>query len=277
MHNKLRYALVAALMGTPLLVASQVTRGQNTPTPVVAVKLEKSVITQHEPVILDFTVKNSSPDKIAFDVGYDFDKIDVQVTDGDGRVSYRPRFTPSELRERARRGLAAPPSVVTFREAIVVAPDATDSIPLVLSDRNSFSKVGRYQITVRPSPLANHSPTSARIKETSLVLTVTPRDEASLESACRDLLAQVENSKSAAGRIAAAVGLSEVSDPVAIPFLAQALKHRAFTSMMVHALARLRTPEAIQTLTSASQSDDAEIRSLARAALAALGEKGPQR
>lgn len=277
MHKKLRYAIVAALMGMPLLAASQVTRGQNTPTPVVAVKLEKSVITQHEPVILDFIIKNSSPDKIAFDLGYDFDKIDVQVADSDGGVSYRPRFTPNESRERARRGVAAPPSVVTFREAIVVAPDVTDSIPMVLSDRNSFSKVGRYQITVQPSPLANHSPASARIRETSLVLTVTPRDEASLESACRDLLAQVENPKSAAGRIAAAVGLSEVSDPVAIPFLAQALKQRAFSAMMIQALARLRTPEAIQTLVSASQSDDAETRSLARAALAALGEKGPQR
>jgi len=83
--------------------------------------------------------------------------------------------------------------------------------------------------------------------------------------------------KSAEDSETAAKALSKVNDPVAVPFLAQALKQKSFATMMVAALARLNTPDAVIALESASRSSDQETRDAARNALTALHKLTPLR
>src|SRR5437879_13819370 len=100
MNKKARYTIVAGLIGAWTLVTLRTARAQDTPAPSLTVTLEKNTITQHEPVIMRFTFLNPSSQDIAFDLGDDFEKVDVKVTDTDGRVWQRPRFTAREVRER---------------------------------------------------------------------------------------------------------------------------------------------------------------------------------
>src|SRR5436853_2957576 len=143
MNKKAQYAIVAGLIGTWTLLTFWTALAQDTPAPSVTVTLEKNTITQHEPVILRFTFLNPSSQEIAFDLGYDFEKVDVKVTDTDGRVWQRPRFTAREVRERIRQGLSVPPnSIVRFREVVYAAPGRTGVSSIVLNDWVNFDKVG---------------------------------------------------------------------------------------------------------------------------------------
>lgn len=277
MTKKLHHAIVAVLIGGCVLLISRSAQAQDTSVPTLVVALEKKVITQHEPAIMGFTIRNSSLQDIAFDLGDDFEKVDVKVTDTDGRVWRRPRLTAQEVRERVSQGLPVPASIVTFREVVYAAPGATGVSSIVLNDGVKFDKVGTYHINVAlPSP-SNSPSGNMRTTETSLILTVLSRDEASLASACAALVTRVVNSKSAADAITAADALSKVDDPAAVPFLAQAMERNWFTSMMIAALARLNTPDAVNALISASRSSDPEESALARAALVALGKPAPPR
>ena len=61
------------------------------------------------------------------------------------------------------------------------------------------------------------------------------------------------------------------NDPVAVPYLAAAAKRKEFASMMIAALARLKTTKAVEALVLVSQSGDPETAASARAALTSLG------
>lgn len=99
-----------------------------------------------------------------------------------------------------------------------------------------------------------------------------PRDEGSLDSACADLLSRVEDLHSSASALTAAKALSSIKDPVAIPYIATAIKRREFASIMITALSRLKTDQAVAALVEASKSDDPETRMLASSALAGIVE-----
>src|SRR5438128_1722415 len=191
MNKKAQYAIVAGLIGAWTLLTFWTALAQDTPAPSVTVALEKNTITQHEPVIMRFTFLNPSSQDIAFDLGDDFEKVDVKVTDTDGRVWQRPRFTAREMRERMRQGLFVPPSIVTFREVVYAAPGRTGVSSIVLNDWVNFDKVGIYRITVAASRLSTSPPGTIQIKETSLMLTVIPRNEVSLATACAGLITRL--------------------------------------------------------------------------------------
>ena len=276
MNKKAQYTIVAGLIGAWTLLTFWTALAQDTPAPSVTVTLEKNTITQHEPVIMRFTFLNPSSQDIAVDLGYDFEEVDVKVTDTDGRVWRRPHLTAREVRERISQGLFVPPgSILTFPAVIYAAPGATGVTSIVLNDWVDFDKVGIYRITVAASRLSTSPPGSIEIKETSLMLTVIPRNEVSLATACAGLITRLMDWKSAEDSETAAKALSKVNDPVAVPFLAQALKQKSFATMMVAALARLNTPDAVIALESASRSSDKETRDAARNALTVLHKTRP--
>jgi len=164
-----------------------------------------------------------------------------------------------------------------FSNAVHVDPGYTRVVSVLLNDWFAFNKTGEYQIeiTLLPPNKAIGEEASDRIGE-RLVLTILPRGEATLASGCSALLTQAKDSQSYATALVAAKALSVVDDPVAVQFMAEAVKRREFASLMIAALARLNTDEAVNALRSASRSSDNETSSLARAALSALGKSERQ-
>jgi hypothetical protein len=225
----------------------------------VTVSLEKDVVTQHEPMLVDIAVENRSPYPIQFDPGYDHDRIHLKMVDPDGRVS-------EDHQVAVREGMR-------FSQATVVAPGHSYLSSILLNDWFRFEKLGRYEIDLSvPSATSLASGPLSAVKST-LFVTLLPRDQFELQKACENLLTRVEDPRSSSSAIVAAKALSVIEDPVSIPFLAKAMKRREFMGLMIAALARAGTPEALRFLADASRSDDTETRNMARSALASLGSK----
>jgi hypothetical protein len=247
-----RWWVILAMGGT---LAAQVTGS-------VSVSLERSVVSQHEPVIVDLTIRNESPGALYFDPGYGLRKIVLGVTGPDGRLR--------KTREaKAREGME-------FSNAVQVDPGGVYVLPILLSDRFDMEALGSYRIDVT-SPLPDGGPggetASAKV---ALELTVAPRDEERLKTACAELVGRIRDSPRAYVAIVAGQALSSVDDPAVVPFLAQALGTRPFAGMIISALARLKTNEAIDVIERASRSSDPETSSLAHSALVNLARgKGP--
>jgi hypothetical protein len=252
---KTTQAVITILMGQCLLLSPGSAVGQSTSalaSAKVTVSLEKNVITQHEPAILNITIDSSST-AVDFDPGYYNEKIDIKVVDPEGHVWARPRPVPQEG--------------MKFSGAIHVDPGSTDIVPVLLNDWFSFEKIGDYKIDVTLL-LAKHSATGGvGGVHQRLVLAVLPKDEAALLSECSGLLTGVKSSQSYAASLVAAEALSKVDDPIAVPFLAEAIKRREFASLMIAALARLNTGDAVNVLIAASKSSDPETSALAQSAL----------
>jgi hypothetical protein len=223
----------------------------------VRVALEKSVITQHEPTVLRITIVNSSSSEVEFDPGYDKERIELSVT------------SPAGTRWRRRR--AASTEGMKFSNSLRIPPGTTGSMALLLNEWFSFDMLGSYQVDVALSPRAGSY--LGKTEHTNLVLTVLPRDEVQLESACATLVKEIRDLQSASTAMIAAEALSKVDDPVAVPYLAQAMDRREFVGLMIEALARLKTDKALEVLTAASRSNDPETSTLARSALAGMGVK----
>jgi hypothetical protein len=152
-----------------------------------------------------------------------------------------------------------------FSKAVHVDAGAASTISVVASDWFSFEEQGLYQIevTLRGSPQAGVS--------AKLLLQVGQKNEDALKAACSALLARVNNSRSFSSSLVAAKALSDINDSAVVPYLAAAMKKREFVSLMIGALARLNTEDAVNALIEASKSHDPETRGQARSALVSLG------
>lgn len=257
--------LTGSMFGVCVLLAVCPCSAQIPAAPSVMVKLEKQVITQHEPVIIDFTLTNPSSRGVGFELGYGYEKLDVEVTDPEGRAWTKPPRFP--LKGNNSLG---------FKEAIQVAAGATGTASVLLNEWFSFDKLGKYRIAVATIPSESSSTWDLHLPETMLRLTVLPRNAIALKAACAELAKRVGNTSSVEDSETAAKALASVEDPVAVPYMVEAMKRKPFSSVMIGALARLKTPSAIEALISASRSSDPETRSLAHAALVALGRAGPR-
>ena len=260
----MKFAIVPVLVCQCLLLAARSVHAQGTPAPVVAaISLEKSLITQHEPAMLELTFENQSEQEIVISLGYEDEKMEIMVTDPEGHIFRKPQ----PIMRQGFRSL----------DAFYVGGGKTSVGYVALSEWFNFEKVGTYQIEAnlssRSSPKERFS-YNIRSNPSSLSLTVLPRDEKSLEAACADLLVRAQDLHSFTGALTAAKALSKVNDPVAVPFLAKAMGRKGFEGLMIDALARLNTKEAVDALSAASRSNDPETKSLAHAALASLGETG---
>jgi hypothetical protein len=261
MRSIMKYSVAPIFACLYLLLATQAARGQGASIPVMAsVSLEKNPITQREPAILELTFENQSDQEVVISLGYEDEKMEIMVVDPEGRTFRKPR---PALREGFRS-----------TDAFYVAGGKTAAGHVALNDWFVFEKIGTYQIEVnlssRSSPKERFS-YEIRGKPSSLALIVLPRDEHSLKSACADLLARAQDLHSSSEALTAAKALSKVDDPIAVPFLVEAMKGDEFKGLMIDALARLKTDQAIQALLSASRSSDPETRNLAHSALVSLG------
>ena len=261
MSEKLRKTPGAVFAAGLLLFAPRPALEQDAPVRLTATMLlEKRVVTLHEPVLIDLAFENPSDRGVVVNLGDQDEKLDVKILEPDGKMIEKPKSA-------LRNGWASPD--------VFDIPQGVESVAsIALGEWFTFGKVGSYRIDVTVSPVSSlREPFSYTILNNSAVLdlTVLPRDEQSLERACAGLLARAQHLQSPSKAVAAAKALSRVNDPVAVPFLVEAMKEREFKGLMIDALARLRTNSAIDALISASQSSDQETKGLARSALAGIG------
>jgi hypothetical protein len=261
MASMLRQMFVATLVCECLLLGTQSSQAQSASVSVATtVSLEKSSVTQHEPVLLELTFENPSEQEVVISLGDDDEKIELKVTDPEGRVFRRPRPV-------VRQGFG--PS-----DAFYVAAGKSSVGYVALTEWFDFGELGIYQIeaNLSSSPSSKEGFSySIQGNYGTLRLRVLPRDETSLEAACADLLNRTQDLHSSSGALTAAKGLSRVNDPIAVPFLVAAMKATEFKGLMIDALARLKTRGAVDALLVASRSGDAETRDLARSALVRIG------
>jgi hypothetical protein len=260
MRSNVGTIIIVVVIGA-LLFSARVTKSQAVLVPIAAtISLEKTVITQGEPVILNITFVNATPHGVVVNLGSEDEKLDITVVDPAGRVLRRPAPRP-------RQGWAAV-------DAFNVGEGATSVGSVSLNEWFIFDRVGPYQVEVNLSPLSfPKEPFAYNISgnRATLTLSVVPRDETSLASACADLLKRAKDLHSYSAALTAARALSSINDPVAVPYLAAAAKRKEFASMMIAALARLKTTKAVEALVLVSQSGDPETATSARAALTSLG------
>ncbi|HEY6770653.1 MAG TPA: HEAT repeat domain-containing protein [Candidatus Sulfotelmatobacter sp.] len=222
----------------------------------ISASLENSVITQHEPVIVDLVVINTSSVVITFDPGYDFRRIQIRVVDPGGRYSAR-------LEPHDGEGMH-------FSNAFMIDPGSSYTLPILLNNWFDFDLRGNYRVQMTV-PVPRERANEFAMKNVSLSLTVLPRNEEQLGLTCADLVHRIRVSASGKSRIVAASALSRIIDPAAVLFIAEVLRDHQFTPMMISALTRIKTKEAIEALVDASKSNDKETRAIANSALISLG------
>ena len=255
-----RFRLLAGAAGCVLSIALAAGLTEAQVQLSVVMSLDKAVVTQHEPVFLRIAIENSSQQGVVINLGHQDEKLDIRVTNPLGSTELRPR--------PVKAGWSSP-------DVLDAPPSGSSAAEVPLNSWFAFHMLGHYRIdlALHPDSLPEEPFLYTLVGNSAVLdLTVLPRDPASLESACASLVETIRNAGSASATAAAANALSAIDDPAAVPFAVQALKKPEFAALMIGALARLRTDEAVRALVSASKSGDRETSSLARSALAALGK-----
>lgn len=180
--------------------------------------LRRPTVSLGEPVYVDFSVSNGLAQPVRFDLGADRkERFKFTILRADGSRVDVPQF---------RRG------GFTLKGDISLAPGGMYSQALVLSEWYRFPRPGNYQLNatvdgcVQPEtglPVeCNHSQT--------LPIQIEPRDPRRLAEVCESLAKTALESADADPAREAALGLSYVEDLVAVPYLAEISRKRAFLS-----------------------------------------------
>jgi hypothetical protein len=262
MRKIIRQTIIAAFLGSCSFGVSWAQVQRSPISVATAISLQKNFVSQHEPVIIEMSFENLSPRGIVVNLGSQDEKVRIRVVGPDGRILRRPHLVHNGWESA---------------DVFYVAGSATTIGSVVLSEWFNFEKTGKYRIEVEVAPHSySQEPFSYHLQnsQATLTLTVLPRDEASLRSACAHLLAGMRDMPTSPITLTAAQALSRVNDPVAVPFLAEGMKAKGFERLMIDALVRLGTEDAINAIVAASHSSDPETRTLASAALVGLGPKG---
>lgn len=229
----------------------------------VSLTLAGAEVSLHEPVILNFAVDNNLSQPVKFDLGRNRKgSFSFTIMQPDGKKVELPQFF--------KMGLSRP-------GAVRLEADRTYRQSLLLNEWFEFPSAGNYEIHVRLSkPIQTQDGrTISTQTEFSLPLKVGARSPARLERVCADLAAQVAAADSYDKAAEAALALSYVEDPVAVPYLEKALVSRQLVEQLVVAgLERNGSNEAVEALLSALNTQSGEVKEgLIRPALARVKDK----
>lgn len=227
----------------------------------------KSSFTQLEPVVLNFTVANDSPQAFRLDLGFDREGGFIFTVKGpDGTTTRLPS-------KKGRDGLSR---LGRFE----VAPHEGYSQQLLLGEWFEFNAPGVYEIksTLRHSTQTGDVEATA-CGEGDLVFEITPFDEEQLRRVCEELLERFTRSVTHYQTAAdAARALAAVKSPVAVPYLRRALDANARADdILIGGLETIGDAQAVRALVSILEHSDHDTSrfSQTRAALHALKKKAP--
>lgn len=241
-----------------ILIANAPANGQNGSKVKIAYSLSSAQVTLHEPILMTVTITNDLSAALTVDLGQDQkEAIELSIRGPDGKVitSALPRHDGV-----SRIGTVQIPSGQTYKQTIV------------LNEWYSFDAIGKYEIAAhiatfpgQQGQLANGLDSSA-----TLPLEILPRDSQQLDKVCAGLKDKIERSASYTDMREAALALSYIGDPVAVPYLQDAvLLHSGMVaSIAIRGLARVDGTSGVGALILLSEQQDPTIRSLARTSLA---------
>jgi PBS lyase HEAT-like repeat len=224
--------------------------------------LPVSHVTLHEPIFVDFLIYNELAETIQFDLGHNRKSNFVfTIIQPDGAVITLPRLSTEGIGRIGRLSLEP-------RNRYVQR--------LLLNEWHHFISLGNYQIQAQ---LLNSIQTQSGIPihpkpSDPLSLHIHCRDPERLQQICQTLAHVAIQSNVVLEATEAALALSYIQDPIAIPFLEQELKQGKFVqSYAIYGLGRIANAEAIALLLSTARHGEQEIASLARFVLYELKEK----
>ena len=251
--------IAAALL---LFGASAVALAQARPAGIsAAITPEKIDVTLHEPVSTLLTLRNGLSEPVVVDLGDDRKSgIVVKTIFPDGS---RGSNQVSVHQGLARLG------------RITLARDEIYSQVLVFNDWTVFPMTGLYKLRVELlNPVVASDGTSIRLGAFFASVTVESRDEQRLNKLCAALLDRLSRARSYADARQQAELLARVEDPVAVPFLRQAMTSPFYPiqPLIVRGLEGVGTPEAVKVLLEAIGKDPSAAPD-ARAALSRLADK----
>jgi hypothetical protein len=209
----------------------------------------------HEPVIVVFTVDNGLDVPITFDLGF--------RQKGHFRITVTPPGRPPlQLAPLDESGFGVGGNVS-------VAATQGYSQRLLLNEWYDFRQEGKYQIDVAlPVPIRANGGTVTSSSRETFELTIEPPDPTRLGRTCRALLASATSSPSYEEQADAALALSYVVDPVAVPFLRELLTALPrLDAIVFEGLRRIGSPDAQAVLDEASRSSDPNRAALAKDAI----------
>jgi hypothetical protein len=225
--------------------------------------LSSSELSLGEPVILDVSLANESPEAVQFDLGQNRKENFLFVAARpDGTTVSVPRLRVSGF---------------SVRGIVSIKPGGTYNQKLVLNEWIDFQTPGKYAIEVRLSSTGQPGSAAAPYETPPFRfdLEVLPRDAARLQSVCLSLALQVEQASSSAEAAESALALSYARDPVAVPYLERVLRSGWFVEgPAINALETIADAQAVRVLISALKIDEPPYAArLARGALRRIEEK----
>ena len=205
--------------------------------PEIFYALTDSAFTLHEPVIVEFELRNQTEGVVRADLGSNY-KNGFVIT-----VRYPDNTTASEVSLPQAFGLHV-------GGQIAVAPGESYRQPLLLNEWINFQNAGQYLVEIAlTNPLRTASQEEVFPERFITTLNIRPRDETSLLETCERLASEIEAATSVEVAIRAAEALSYVSDNVAVPYLERALQSRQYVeAQIVVGLERIGTREAADVL-----------------------------
>jgi hypothetical protein len=221
----------------------------------ISFKFKRASVTLHEPVFMEFSVRNTLPGTISLDLGLDRTRnLVFSVTCPDGTV---------------RSKLQLVGGGIGFSGALSLPPGQVYSQELLLNQWWQFPVQGTYLVKAEfTGPIRTQlgQPVQAD-RSAEMELNIEPRDPNRLAQLCRTLAGRAE-SGNAGTALSAGKILSYVIDPVAVPYLADVLRNSDFArNSAVQGLGRIRTSEALSILRSNLNIEDPALKAAIERAL----------
>lgn len=237
--------------------------------------LQRPNIILHEPLYLQLTVENGLSEKVTFDLGSNR-KANLRliiIGPGDSTVS---------ISHPMEGGMLALGDVL-------LEPGATYKQKVLVNEWHQFSKPGPYRIRVKLVNLALKRQSSALLSNETLgtlalktasgtllsnqtlsspmALEIDPPDSTKLATICQNLLQTALTSPAPAQQAEAAVALSYVQDPVAVPYLVPLAKKPFLKESAFLGLARIADAEGLGRVISKLGTKDPQLEEGIRARL----------
>jgi hypothetical protein len=209
-----------------------------------------------EPVFIDLQVVNPGSEPASVDLG------------GDGTTNLRVTITEPSGRSES---VLLPSGGLKRSGKHILGAHTTYTQRLILSEWHEFRDVGGYGVDVVLIP--EFGSKTAAPPPAYLHVSIGPRDESKLRAVAKAFADRAIDGHDVADRDAAALALSYVADPVAIPEMARVLASGSDAGLLLTvAIARLGGPAALDALQAAQSNPNAWIRLDAARELHALRE-----
>ncbi|HEV2386361.1 MAG TPA: hypothetical protein VGS20_03800 [Candidatus Acidoferrales bacterium] len=228
----------------------------------VRFRLDRPVITLHEPVVLEFSVRNDLAQPVTLDLGPGFvGRFRLGLVGPDGQTVQVGTSPPGD----AGGGLYT-------LGRVTVQPGQEYRQRIVLNQWLEFRSVGMYSLAAElPRGIDLAGGVSLPPQKVRLRLEVRLRDAAALRRLCDELAARVESAQGVADASEPALELSYVDDPVAVPYLARVLAAPGLVEgVAIDGLERVGNQAAVEALIPALESKRDGVGILAREALGRL-------